>query len=173
MVVMAIGMSLTMAPATDSIMGSLPLARAGVGSAVNDTTRQMGGAVGVAVVGSVFASVYGSKVVDAFRAHGLPAVAQESAKRSLGAALAIAAKVPGAAGRVLADASKAAFIQGFHSGLYVGVGILSLGVIAVVLWLPARASRHDLDRQHAEYEALRHGADGGSADAPVPETVSS
>ena len=50
---MAIGMALTMAPATESIMGSLPLAKAGVGSAVNDTTRQVGGALGVAIIGSV------------------------------------------------------------------------------------------------------------------------
>ena len=60
MVVMACGLALTMAPATESIMGSLPLAKAGVGSAVNDTTRQVGGALGVAVLGSVFTSIYGS-----------------------------------------------------------------------------------------------------------------
>ena len=57
MVLMAIGMGLVMAPATESIMGSLPRAKAGVGSAVNDTTRQVGGALGVAVVGSVMTSV--------------------------------------------------------------------------------------------------------------------
>src|SRR5256885_1584498 len=59
---MASGMALTMAPATESIMGSLPLGKAGVGSAVNDTTRQVGGALGVAVIGSVLASLYGSQV---------------------------------------------------------------------------------------------------------------
>jgi EmrB/QacA subfamily drug resistance transporter len=67
---LGVGMGLTMAPATESIMGSVPLARAGVGSAVNDTTRELGGAVGVAVIGSVFASVYGSRIVDAL--HGQP-----------------------------------------------------------------------------------------------------
>lgn len=50
---MGLGMGATMAPATDSIMGSLPLAKAGVGSAMNDTTRMVGGALGVAVIGSV------------------------------------------------------------------------------------------------------------------------
>ena len=58
LVVTAIGMGLVMAPATESIMGSLPKSKAGVGSAMNDTTRQMGGALGVAVIGSLFASVY-------------------------------------------------------------------------------------------------------------------
>jgi len=155
MAVMASGMALTMAPSTDSIMGSLPLARAGVGSAVNDTTRQIGGAVGVAVVGSVFASIYGSQVADAFGARGLPAPAIEGAKRSLGAALSIAAKAPGAIGRALADAARAAFIDGFHTGLYVGAGAALLGAVAVALWLPARARREDLERQHADYDASR------------------
>ena len=66
MMLLALGMGLTMAPATESVMGSLPLAKAGVGSAVNDTTRQVGGALGVAIVGSVLASVYGSKITDLF-----------------------------------------------------------------------------------------------------------
>ena len=61
MMLMALGMALTMAPATESIMGSLPLAKAGVGSAVNDTTRQVGGALGVAIIGSVLSSIYGSR----------------------------------------------------------------------------------------------------------------
>ena len=65
---MAIGMGLVMAPATESIMGSLPRAKAGVGSAMNDTTRQVGGALGVAVVGSVMLSVYGGRVGDALTA---------------------------------------------------------------------------------------------------------
>ena len=58
MCLMSVGMGLTMAPATESVMGSLPREKAGVGSAVNDTTRQMGGALGVAIIGSIVASVY-------------------------------------------------------------------------------------------------------------------
>ena len=58
LIVLAVGMALVMPPATESIMGSLPLAKAGVGSAVNDTTRQVGGALGVAVLGSVMMSTY-------------------------------------------------------------------------------------------------------------------
>ena len=62
LLLLAVGMGLTMAPSTESIMGSLPRAKAGVGSAMNDTTRQIGGALGVAVVGSVMTSVYGSRL---------------------------------------------------------------------------------------------------------------
>jgi hypothetical protein len=145
-------------------MGSLPLGKAGVGSAVNDTTRQMGGAVGVAVMGSVFASVYGSKVTAALRGHVTPSVVTV-AKRSIGAAL---ASVHGA----LADAVRSAFVDGFHAGLAVAAGVLGLAATIVLIWLPARARSEDIDRQHADYEtgqALR--AQESGAPILTPETV--
>ena len=69
---MAVGMGLVMAPATESVMGSLPLAKAGVGSAVNDTTRQVGGALGVAIIGSVLSSIYGNAIGDFFAGKPAP-----------------------------------------------------------------------------------------------------
>jgi Na+/melibiose symporter-like transporter len=174
MVVLASGMALTMAPSTTAIMGSLPLAKAGVGSAVNDTTRQVGGTLGVAVVGSVFASVYASQVGDAFGAAGVPAAGIAAAKDSVGAALAVAAKAPGAAANVLADAARSAFIDGMHTGLIVGAGVALLGAIAVLIWLPARARAADVERQDEEYqEGLRAmqgdgAADGDGAREPAP-----
>jgi hypothetical protein len=153
MVVMATGMALTMAPATDSIMGSLPLAKAGVGSAVNDTTRQIGGAVGVAVVGSVFSSVYSAQIVDATTGRPIPPALLEGIKDSLGYALGVASRLGGSVGAQLADAARAAFIDGFHAGLIVGGVVAALGAIAVALWLPARAREADIDRQHAEHDA--------------------
>jgi len=176
MVIMAVGMALTMAPATHSIMGSLPLAKSGVGSAVNDTTRQIGGAVGVAVVGSVFASIYGSRVSDAFSARGVPAAAVDGAKESLGAALAIAARAPAAVSGALADTAKLAFLDGFHAGLFVGAGAGLVGAVAVLRWLPSRARIEDVEAQDAEWEAGRSGrvtgggdTDGAPATAePVP-----
>jgi Na+/melibiose symporter-like transporter len=165
MVVMASGMALTMAPATDSIMGSLPLAKAGVGSAVNDTTRQIGGAVGVAVVGSVFASIYSSRVVDAFV--GQPRAVVNAAKESIGAALEVARRAPADIGDALASAVRSAFVDGFHTGLYVGAGAALVGAIVVFLWLPARARSEDVDQQHAEYAGELAGA------ARATETVGS
>src|SRR3989442_15823099 len=95
LIVMAAGMGLTMAPATESIMGSLPLAKAGVGSAVNDTTRQVGGALGVAVIGSVLASTYGTKVGDAVAGQPLPRGVASEVKNSLGFALETASQLGG------------------------------------------------------------------------------
>ena len=85
--VMAAGMGMTMAPATESVMGSLPREKAGVGSAVNDTTRQMGGALGVAVIGSVVSSVYAGHIGDLAERFGLSGGDLALARGSLGGAL--------------------------------------------------------------------------------------
>jgi predicted MFS family arabinose efflux permease len=153
MVMMATGMALTMAPATDAIMGSLPLAKAGVGSAMNDTTRQVGGAVGVAVIGSVFSSVYGAQIADAAAGRPIPPAILEGIKDSVGYALGVASKLGGSAGAELADAARAAFIDGFHAGIVVAGVVAAVGAVAVLLWLPARARHQDIERQHAEFEA--------------------
>ena len=83
MIVMGTGIALTWAPTTESIMGSLPPAKAGIGSAVNDTVREVGGALGVAVLGSVLASQYTSTIDTA----GVPGPAAGAAGESLGGAV--------------------------------------------------------------------------------------
>jgi EmrB/QacA subfamily drug resistance transporter len=148
MVLWAFGQALVMAPATESIMGSLPLAKAGVGSAVNDTTRQVGGALGVAIVGSVMASTYGSKIADFFA--GTPAAgsgAEDVAKESLGGALAIADQLPG-----LGDVARAAFVDGMHVGVLVAGGVALLGALVAAIWLPARATDASVAEQEAEFD---------------------
>jgi hypothetical protein len=151
MVVMAAGLALTMAPATESIMGSLPLAKAGVGSAVNDTTRQVGGAMGVAVLGSVYTSIYGSHLTDSVSGQNVPAETVVQAKDSIGSALVAAQSLGGSAGRALADAARSAFIDGFHASLRAGAVVTLIGVAVTIAWLPAQARRPDAERQADEY----------------------
>ena len=79
MTLTAAGLALTSGPATDAIMGSLPPAKAGAGSTVNDTTRELSGALGVAVIGSVMASVYGPQVLRSTTHLGAPAAAAAAA----------------------------------------------------------------------------------------------
>ena len=110
LVVTAIGMGLVMAPATESIMGSLPKSKAGVGSAMNDTTRQMGGALGVAVIGSLFASAYRPGVGAALAGTGATPGFIAAAKDSLGSALNAAGTTPRAAGRA-SDLDRAARVR--------------------------------------------------------------
>jgi EmrB/QacA subfamily drug resistance transporter len=151
MVVMATGLALTMAPATESIMGSLPLAKAGVGSAVNDTTRQVGGALGVAVLGSVYTSIYGSHVVSSLSGANVPADVLATAKASVGGALQAATAVGGQAGQAIATAARSAFIDGFHVSLLAGSVATLVGLIVTIVWLPAHARERDRTFQHAEF----------------------
>jgi EmrB/QacA subfamily drug resistance transporter len=138
-VVMATGMAFTMAPATESIMGSLPRDKAGVGSAVNDTTRQVGGALGVAIIGSVFSSVYASQLGTDVAALHLPAQATSAANSSVGGALAVAGRIGGTTGQSLATSAREAFVAGMHHGLVVGAAVAVVGAFVALLFLPARA----------------------------------
>jgi EmrB/QacA subfamily drug resistance transporter len=88
------GLGFATGPATESIMGALPEAKAEVGSAVNDTTREVGGTLGVAIVGSVFASIFGPPLRDALSAVHLPAATVTAGSRSMAAALITAAHSP-------------------------------------------------------------------------------
>jgi EmrB/QacA subfamily drug resistance transporter len=147
MVLIAIGMGLVMAPATESIMGSLPRAKAGVGSAMNDTTRQVGGTLGVAVVGSVMLSTYGARVGDALTATRLPLSSDvvSQAKQSLATALGIATHkgVPAELQTKLVTEINQAFVSGMHRGVLFAAAATLLGAIIVFRWLPARGTEVD------------------------------
>ena len=136
--ILGLGMGLTMAPATDSIMGSLPRAKAGVGSAMNDTTRQVGGALGVAVLGSALSSSYASSIAPALR--GLPASAATLAGDSVGGATAVAATTGGSGAQALLQAAYTAFTSGMGEALLIGAGVAAAGAVVTLVFLPARAS---------------------------------
>jgi EmrB/QacA subfamily drug resistance transporter len=138
LVVMAVGQGLATAPSTGAIVVSLPLDKAGVGSAINDTTREFGGALGVAVFGSVLASRY--RVDLAQHLSGLPAAAHTAAG-SLGAALQTATTLRGSAGTTLATVARQAYVHAFDQTILVTVAV-ALFASGLVLWLlrPAPAA---------------------------------
>ncbi|HEX5613760.1 MAG TPA: MFS transporter [Acidimicrobiia bacterium] len=142
MMLMATGMALVMAPATESIMGSLPRAKAGVGSAVNDTTRQVGGALGVAIVGSVMSSIYRGEIGAFVGRSGLPTEAAEQARASLGGALQVAGQLPAETGALLVRTAQEAFVTGLHRGVLVASGAALIGAVVTFVWLPARGDDH-------------------------------
>jgi hypothetical protein len=133
-------MGLTSAPATEAIMGVVPKAKAGVGSAVNDATRLLGGTLGVAVIGSVYASLYASRLTSALPTV-LPATVARTAHGSVGGALAIADKLIHAGHPALAaaihHAASSAFFDGFHAGNYVSAGVAAAGAVMALALLPA------------------------------------
>jgi len=139
MVLMGFGLGSAAAPATESILASLPREKAGVGSAVNDTTREVGGTLGVAVLGSIMASVYGGRILNALSGTPLPAGLRAAAGDSLAAALQIAGGVGGAAGRGIALAAQDAFVQAFQIGSVVTGAVALVGAMIALLFLPARS----------------------------------
>jgi predicted MFS family arabinose efflux permease len=139
MVMMGLGMGFISTPATESILLVLPPARAGVGSAVNDATRELGGTLGVAVVGSVFSSVYAAHLAEGAWSQAGPEVL-ERAGDSVGAATTIAASRP-----ELAQALQDAFMSGLHTASLM-VGLLCIaGAVVGAFALPGRGTHVPAD----------------------------
>lgn len=143
-VVMAVGMGMTMAPATEAVMGSLPRAKAGVGSAINDTTRQVGGALGVAVIGSVVTSVYASRITELAAGFGLSAPQQATAESSLGAAQQVGATL-GAAGDAFVAGADQSFVDAMSVGLRVGAVVIVGAAILAWRFLPSHGRVPEAD----------------------------
>jgi EmrB/QacA subfamily drug resistance transporter len=140
MVVVGIGMGLTSAPATEALMGVVPKAKAGVGSAVNEATRLVGGTLGVAIVGSVYASLYASRLTDDLPPQ-LPGGLAQTAHDSVGAALSVASSAAHHGHPELAtavhDAAISAFFHGFHAANWVSAGVAAIGAVMALILLPA------------------------------------
>ncbi len=152
---MGLGMANVLAPCTDSIMGSLPRAKAGVGSAVNDTTRQMGGAVGVAVFGSLMASHFTQRDRPTSSAVDLPARLFAQVRDNVGQAVGVANESPGGAAVRRPDhhggerqlRERPAPRSGSSPR-----GITLLAAIGVALFLPARAHDDESENPLEEQE---------------------
>jgi EmrB/QacA subfamily drug resistance transporter len=139
MVFIGSGIGLTGAPATESIMGAVPAAKAGVGSAVNDATRILGGTLGVAVIGSIYASIYSSQLIDSLPAQ-LPASTADSSQRSVGTAFGAAAHLDAAGQSSIAqglhDAASSAFFDGFQTAVLVAAAIALCGAVMAAILIP-------------------------------------
>jgi EmrB/QacA subfamily drug resistance transporter len=133
---LAVTMGWIMGPATASVMGTVPEEKSGVASAMNDVTRQVGGALGTAVIGSLITSFYGARVSDSVG--GLPEEARVAAEDSIGQANTIAAELPAAEGARIADAAADAFTEAMSRGFLFAAGAALVAAVAVKLWLPAK-----------------------------------
>jgi EmrB/QacA subfamily drug resistance transporter len=126
------GIALAATPATEAIVAALPPAKQGIASALNDITRELGGVLGIAVLGSVFNTVYRAEVGDATQA--------EAPRDSLAAALRAAQELGGQPGAALADAARDAFGSGMLAALLAGGVVVIAGGLAAVLLLPGRVA---------------------------------
>lgn len=133
------GLGLTIAPATESIMGSLSLERAGVGSAVASASRQLAGNLGVAIVGSVFASVYMRSLDRNAALAALDPGTRAAMRKSMAAAEQVIAQLPDAHARGIRQSVETAFLDGLWVGCLMCAAVAFLAAIAVAALLPARA----------------------------------
>jgi hypothetical protein len=139
MTLIAAGLALTAGPATDAIMGTLPLAKAGAGSAVNDTTREVGGTLGVAIIGSVLNSAYGSHIFHSLTSLGAPAAVGHEAGQSVIAGVIVASHFPAGLQSAATEAVRQAFVTGVHAGSIVAACATAAAALVALVFLPARA----------------------------------
>ena len=134
------GVGLALAPSTDSVMGSVPKEEAGVGSATSDTSMQVGGALGVAVLGTALNLRYQHLMLALIGHHAVPPAIHDVILGSLGGALQVAARIPGPAGAALADAARRSFVSGMDLGLLIASIVVAAAACVVLLALPQRPS---------------------------------
>jgi len=156
MVLLALGLSSITAPSTEAVMGSVPDEQFGAAAGVNNTTRELGGTLGVAVFGSVFASAYAPRITNAFRSLPIPAGPKAEAHQSMAAALVVVQHAPPAARPLLENAA----FHAFHSGLWVaciaGAVVAVVGAAATFALLPGRRAVSPVP-----HDALTAGDDQG------------
>ena len=176
------GMGMAMTPATESLMSALPKEHAGVGSAMNDAVRQVGGALGVAVLGSLLSSGYRGDMETAVS--GLPAEAGDAASEGVGGAVAVADKVGGQAGDSLAPTANEAFTSAMSTTVLVAAGAALIGSLLAAVLLPSKKherrardrSRPGRPRSQSRWPRERAGRSGAGrcagAGAPAQRRVS-
>jgi hypothetical protein len=138
MVLLGTGLGLTTAPATESIMGVVRPEQAGAGSALNDATRQVGGTLGVAVLGSIYSTLYLRSLDTSAVMSALPPGARQVAGEGIAQGLALAQAAPGGSAAAIRGAVVDAFLNGLHAGCLAAATVCLLGAVAVAILLPAR-----------------------------------
>ena len=141
MVLTGVGAGLVIPAVSGSVMNSLPRGHTGVGSATNGVFIQVGGALGVAVIGSLLSTRYQDRMIAALARVPLPHAVENTITSSIGGALGVAAQAGGAAGRLLTAAARAAFISGADLGMVIAAVAALAGCVIALVTIPARARR--------------------------------
>ncbi len=160
LLLMGLGAGLLMPSATDSVLSTLARDDAGVGSATNSTAMQVGGALGVAVIGSVLSTRYQHTLEPALAGRHVPPVAVQAILGSLGGALAVARIVGGSLGVALAHIARVGFALGSHTAFLVAAGVTGAGAVLILAALPSRPPH--------EEPVTRPGRQPGSGETPTP-----
>ncbi|WP_426570741.1 MFS transporter [Aquihabitans sp. McL0605] len=169
LLVLGVGAGLAQTPATSGITGSLPVEEQGVASALNDTVREFGGAMGIALIGSALSAGYRSGVSGA--ADHLSPQAGTAVREGIGGAAAIAGKL-GPQGQQVMDTARGAFVDGLGHAMWLAAGMSVIAAIFALVWLPrqgtatAESPTAELDASEAALDA-----EGFDVEALVPQPV--
>ena len=144
MLIEGVGVGLSLAPATTSVMSALPPSRAGVGAAVNTVTRETGGALGIAVLGSILTWQFRANIIRWAEDHGVSGSTQSAIKKSIGSALQTAGRAEPKAGATLVHASNTAFVDAIHVTAGVATGALLVGIALCAAFYPRRSDESAL-----------------------------
>ena len=166
LVPLVVGIAMTMSPMTAAIMSAVPSRRAGAGSAMNDATRELGAALGVAVLGSIAASQYSAKVEPLVAT--LPESVRSTATSSIAGAIQTANGLQGAAGRALTLGAQHAFVDGVHFAVTVGAVLAAIASVVVFRYLPRVLAPEGA--LHGPVESLENVAELGLGGVP-PEVA--
>jgi EmrB/QacA subfamily drug resistance transporter len=159
------GMGLVMPPATEAVMSVVPRERAGAGSALTNTARQVSGALGVAVLGSILAQAYRSQLGP--HLGSLPPAARSGATSSITASQAVAARL-GPAGRDLAAFADTSFVHAMHLTTLISAAITLLGALVVMRWMPGRPAAGTATPAAAGQTATAAGAAAAASETVPP-----
>jgi len=152
---LSIGMGAAVSPATNVIMSSVPQDKAGVGSAVNDTTRELGGALGIAILGAVMFATYRQDVQHLVaRFPQLSSDVLQQISSSIQGAHAAAAVLPGDMARVVLDTANGAFVSGITQAMLIGAVISGLGALLVFFALPTTLAKQTVPNVDRDTQAI-------------------
>ena len=135
---MGLGAGLLLPAGTESVLGAVARDDSGVGSATNSTAMQVGGALGVAVIGSILSTRYQHHMHGVLTGRTVPSAARHAILGSIGGALAVAKAVPGVLGQALALAARTGFMSGNRSALSLAAIVTGAGALLVLARLPSR-----------------------------------
>jgi EmrB/QacA subfamily drug resistance transporter len=158
LLLLGFGAGLMMPTATDAVLGSVPRDDAAVGSATNGVSIQVGGALGVAVIGSLLSTRYQDRLIPAIAPHRLPSGIEHVVLGSVGGAMRVADGMGGTAGQALQSAAHTAFMSGIGLSLTVGGAVAATGALVALVALPARAAGRATRVSGAPREPAAHRA---------------
>jgi len=164
MLLIGLGAGMLIPTATNSVLGTLAQDDAGVGSAANSTVMQVGGAIGVAVIGSVLSTRYQHAMRAALAGRHIPTVAANAILGSIGGALSVARTVGGTLGTELAQAARVGFMSGYRSATIVGASVTMAGVLVALVALPSRPTPGSQEHATTRASTRNEPDDGGGAE---------